>query len=87
MRIFLNVESIYHISLKYQEYIFSDIIKQPFLSYIFYYNETTKKEAQFNAALWDKLINRNVAIKTINFINNDYLKEILILTLIKIMLN
>lgn len=68
-----------NISLKYQEYIFSDIIKQPFLSNIFYYNETTKKGAQFNTALWDKLINRNVAIKTINFIGNDYLKEIVVI--------
>lgn len=73
------IQSNENISLKYQEYIFSDIIKQPFLSYIFYYNETTKKGAQFNTALWDKLINRKVALKAINFIGNDYLKEIVII--------
>ena len=60
-------------------YAYSNIIKQPFLSYIFFYNETSRKGDAFNAALWDKLINREIAIKAINFIGKDYIKEKIII--------
>ena len=66
-----------NISLKFNDYIYLNIIKQPFLSYIFYYNETTKKGAQFNTALWDKLIDRKVANKAIYFIGKNFLNKII----------
>ena len=62
---------------KYRAY--ANIIKQPFLSYIFFYNEKYKKGDAFNVALWDKLIKREIAIKAINFIGKDYINEKLII--------
>ena len=45
------------------------------MSYLFYYNEKTKRGDELNTALWDKLINRNTALKAINFIGNEYIQE------------
>ena len=70
--IFKRNETMY-LSNRYFRY--KDIIKQPFLSYVFYYNEKTKRGDELNTALWDKLINRDLAIKSINFIGNNYLNE------------
>ena len=56
-------------------YKYENIITQPILSYLFYYNEKTKRGDELNTALWDKLINRDTAIKAINFIGNDYIQE------------
>lgn len=67
------------IKVKYKRHVYSNVIKQPFLSYIFYYNENTKKGDAFNTALWDKLIKREVAIKAIDFIGKNYLNEIIII--------
>ena len=53
------------------------MIKQPILSYIFYYNETTKNADELNSALWDKLITRKIAIKSCNFVGKDYYTEII----------
>ena len=67
------------IKIKYKYHVYSNIVKQPFLSYMFYYNETTKKGDVLNTALWDKLIKREIAIKTINFIGKDYIKKRIII--------
>ena len=61
----------------YNYYKYKKIIRQPYLSYAFFYNENTQKGDELNTALWDKLLNRNLAIKTINFIGKEYFNEII----------
>ena len=56
-------------------YKYNIVIKQPILSYIFYYNEITNKGDELNTALWDKLIQRETAIKAINYIGEEYFYE------------
>ena len=63
------------LSLNIRYYKYKNIIRQPILSYIFYYNENTKRGDEFNTALWDKLINKNIAVKAIQYIGEKYLKE------------
>ncbi len=63
------------ISLNFRYYKYKNIIRQPYLSYIFYYNGNTRKGDELNTALWDKLLNRDLAIKAINFIGEKYLKQ------------
>ena len=53
-------------------FIYNNIITQPILSYIFYYNEHTREGDELNVALWDKIIERKTAIKAANFIGEDY---------------
>ena len=53
-------------------YYYKNIIRQPLLSYIFYYNEITYMGDESNTALWDKLIDRKTAINAVNFIGKDY---------------
>ena len=72
--IFKRKESL---SLSIRYYKYRKIIRQPYLSYIFFYNENTQKGDELNTALWDKLLSRNLAIKTINFIGEKYYKEII----------
>ena len=38
-------------------------------------NEKTRRGDELNTALWDKLINRYIALKAINFIGNEYIQE------------
>jgi len=63
------------LSLISRYYKYEKIIKQPILSYIFYYNEKTKKARELNTALWDKLIKQEIVIKALNFIGEDFYKE------------
>ena len=65
------------LSLSIRYYKYKKIIRQPYLSYAFFYNENTQKGDELNTALWDKLLNRNLAIKTINFIGKEYFNEII----------
>ena len=61
------------ISTRYYKY--NIIIKQPILSYIFFFNEKTKKGDELNTALWDKLIQRETINKIVNFIGYYYFNE------------
>jgi glycosyltransferase involved in cell wall biosynthesis len=65
------------LSLSIRYYKYKKIIRQPYLSYAFFYNENTQKGDELNTALWDKLLNRNLAIKTINFIGKEYFNKII----------
>lgn len=56
-------------------YKYENIIRQPILSYIFYYNEKTKKAKELNTALWDKLMKKDISIKAVNFIGEEYYNE------------
>ena len=60
-----------YISRRY--YCYSDIIYQPILSNIFYYEKN--KGVEQNTALWDKLIKRSVVMKSLNYIGKKYLNE------------
>lgn len=56
---------------------FKNIIYQPFLSYIFYFNGSTCFER--NTALWDKIIRREVVINSIFFIGKKYIHKNIII--------
>ena len=56
-------------------YKYENVIKQPILSYIFYFNEKTKRGDEQNTALWDKLIKKETALKAVNFIGKDFYNE------------
>lgn len=58
-------------------YIYSNIIYQPILSYIFYYKKN--EGIELNTALWDKLIKREAVIKSINYIGLKYINEKIII--------
>ena len=60
-----------YISRRY--YCYSDIIYQPILSNLFYYEKN--KGVEQNTALWDKLIKRSVVMKSLNYIGKKYLNE------------
>ena len=64
-----------NLNLSTRYYKYENIIKQPILSYIFFYNALTKKGDELNTALWDKLVQRKTAIKAVNFIGKDYYNE------------
>jgi len=53
-------------------YKYENIIEQPILSYIFFYNYATKSADELNTALWDKLVEKKTIFKTINFIGAEY---------------
>ena len=72
----INNTNIY-ISRRYYKY--DNIIYQPILSYIFYYNNKKSRGAEYNTALWDKLIKREVALKAFDFIGKEYIKEKIII--------
>lgn len=55
----------------------STIIYQPILSYIFYYKENEGYES--NTALWDKLLKREIVLKSFNYIGLKYLNEKIII--------
>ena len=61
-RIFIN---------HYYEKFKNIIITQPLLSYIFYFNNSTSEEK--NAGLWDKIIKKEIVLKSINYIGMNYL--------------
>ena len=63
------------INRRYYKYI--NIIYQPILSYIFYYKE--KNGYEDNTALWDKLIKREVVLKSLEFIGTKMLNKNIII--------
>jgi len=63
------------ISRRYYKYL--NIIYQPVLSNIFYYEN--KNGCEKNTALWDKLIKRDTVLKSLKFIGNKYLKDKIII--------
>lgn len=69
-----NKNTIY-ISRRYYKY--SNIIYQPILSYIYYYKKN--KGFEGNTALWDKLIKREIVIKSLNYIGENYLNKKIII--------
>ena len=56
-------------------YNYENIIYQPYLSYIHYYNIENKKGEEYIYALWNKLIKREIAKKSFEWIGEIYLKE------------
>jgi glycosyltransferase involved in cell wall biosynthesis len=56
-------------------YSYKNIIYQPYLSYVHYYNIKNKKGAEYIYALWDKLIKKDIANKAFKWIGKQYLKE------------
>ena len=52
---------------------YQNIITQPFLSYIFFFNKTSSDER--NSGLWDKIIRKDVVIKSLFFIGKNYLNQ------------
>lgn len=56
---------------------YSSIIYQPILSYIFFYKENEGYE--LNTALWDKLLKREIVMKSFNYIGLKYLNEKIII--------
>ena len=56
---------------------YSDIIYQPILSYLFYYNKNIGDEQ--NTALWDKLIKRKVVMESLKYMGQKYLNERIII--------
>lgn len=71
-----NSSSIF-ISRRYYKYY--NIIYQPILSYIFYYNSKNKKGNQYNTALWDKLIKREVVLNAFNYIGEEFINTKIII--------
>ena len=65
------------LSLNYRYYKYKNIIKQPILSNIFYYNENYENADEKNTALWDKIIEKSIVMKTINFIGEDYYNQMI----------
>jgi len=56
-------------------YKYKNIIEQPFLSYIFYYNYRNRNGDEQNTALWDKLVERKTVLNSINFIGDEYIHK------------
>ena len=54
---------------------YKNTIYQPYLSYVHYYNIKTKKGAEYNYALWNKLIKREIVNKAFKWIGEKFLKE------------
>ena len=62
-----------HIYITRRYFKYSDIIKQPILSYIFYYKKNGGTE--LNTALWDKIIKREIVLESLNYIGTKYLNK------------
>ena len=71
-----NSSSIF-INRRYYQY--NNIIYQPILSYIFYYNSKNKNGSQYNTALWDKLIKREVVLNAFNYIGEEFINAKIII--------
>lgn len=69
-----NVTEIY-INRNYYKY--RDIIYQPILSHIYYYQKNKGDEQ--NTALWDKLIKKDIALKSLKNIGENYLSKNIII--------
>ena len=64
------------ISRRYYKY--SDIIYQPILAYICYYNYKEKKELSI-ILLWNKLVKRKIAFKSLKYIGKNFLEKNIII--------
>jgi glycosyltransferase involved in cell wall biosynthesis len=73
--VFERNSSTIYISRRYFKY--SNIIYQPILSYIFFYNKN--KGTESNTALWDKLIKKEVILKSFEYIGKKYLNKKIII--------
>lgn len=62
------------INKRYYKY-YNIIINQPILSYIFYYDEYNSKGNEYNTALWDKIIKREVVFNSFKYIGEQLLNE------------
>ena len=62
----------YHLKVKWL-----NIIYQPVLSYIFYYNQN--KGAENNTALWDKIIKKEALMNSFKYIGEKYLDDKIII--------
>ena len=71
-----NNSNIY-INRKFYKYY--NIIYQPILTYIFYYNKNSAEGNEYNTALWDKLIKKEIAINAFNYIGKEYMNEKIII--------
>jgi glycosyltransferase involved in cell wall biosynthesis len=72
--IFDNITNVY---INRCHYKFKDVIYQPILSHVYYYDKNRVDEQ--NTALWNKLIKKNIALKALYNIGEQYLyKEIVI---------
>ena len=58
-----------------RDHIYRKVITQPVLSYIFYYNFNLGKGDEQNTALWDKLILREIVIKSLKYIGKEYISK------------
>jgi glycosyltransferase involved in cell wall biosynthesis len=72
--IFDNITNIY---INKCHYKFYDIIYQPTLSHVYYYNRNKVDEQ--NSALWNKLIKKDIVLKTLNNIGENYLNKKIII--------
>jgi glycosyltransferase involved in cell wall biosynthesis len=62
------------INKRYYKY-YNIIINQPILSYIFYYDEYNNEGNEYNTALWDKIIKREVVFNAFKYIGKQFLNE------------
>ena len=63
--------------IRRKSYKYLNVIYQPILSYIYYYNKNKGDEQ--NTALWDKIIKREIVSKSLNFIGENFIKERIII--------
>ena len=66
-----------HIFISRRYYKFTNIIYQPILSYVYYYRN--KEVIELNTALWDKLVKREIVLKSFKYIGSQYLNEKIII--------
>lgn len=77
----IQYNSVFHsnksLILSTRYYYYENIIKQPILSHVFFYNCDTKSADELNTALWDKLIEKKTCFKMINFIGSEYYNKLI----------
>ena len=73
LSIYQKNETIYT-STNYYKY--KNVIKQPILSYIFYYDNLGVEK---NVVLWDKLVKKQVVLKSIKYIGDEYIQHRMII--------
>lgn len=70
-------DNLTQININRNYYKFRDIIYQPILSHVYYYQKNKGDEQ--NTALWDKLIRKEVALKSLQNIGENYLNKNIII--------
>ena len=58
-----------------RHYKYYNIIYQPILSYIFYYDRENKNGSEYNTGLWDKLIKKEAVLNAFKYIGKEYINE------------